>query len=221
MKFITFVLLTLSVALPIHTYQGVLIEGPSIYDYSSWDMPGWVGGSFGRATTYYPMVGTKNGAFELPNICNNYTNVSSTGDRFQVYYFDSANWNLWQSGGAAVCLNPDCGQVYSTTWSWSYTYPRSDTYYLVVQCRNSFLSCSMIININTYIPSGSGSALPSPTPAPQPPATHTPSPAGSDQWCSCSDRGTCEVIPRQVCTPVCSILFILGHSAVRTFFLLD
>jgi hypothetical protein len=182
-------------------------------------MLGVVGYSFGHVTSSYPLVSTTNGVlhyhFQWNEIYIDMHSCSPTlfsaGNHFQVYYLDSANWNSWQSGEHTNCINPNCNAVYSTSWTWTYAYPRNDTYFLVVQCHNAILLCLIIINWQAFIKSWTRPSLP--LPSPQPPlASPISSPVGLDQWCSCSNPSTCEVLPHQVCTQVCSILFSLYLS---------
>jgi hypothetical protein len=60
MKIIVFVLLMLNVALLIHS---AVIGAEYIYNYSSWEMLGVVGYSFGCVTSSYPVVSTTNSTF--------------------------------------------------------------------------------------------------------------------------------------------------------------
>jgi len=74
--------------------------------------------------------------------------ATTNGDSFLVYVLNQANFNLNQNNQAASCSNTGCNTIMTSSWLYPYQYPTTDTYYVVITCKNAVETCSFSINLN-------------------------------------------------------------------------
>jgi len=74
--------------------------------------------------------------------------ATTNGDSFLVYVLNQANFNLYQNNQAALCSNTGCNTIMTLSWLYPYQYPTTDSYYVVITCKNVVEMCSFSINLN-------------------------------------------------------------------------
>ncbi|KAG9400229.1 hypothetical protein AC1031_011140 [Aphanomyces cochlioides] len=129
---------------------------------------------------------------------------SSQYDKFQVFLYDWTSYQNWNLGLSATCKNSGCNNIIDTGigpgYDTSVTIPTTDTYVVVVVCKNSGSpsTCKLNFNFNIAIVSGSPSTttLAPTTLAPTTLAPTTPAPtvqsATSPNGCTAiSNMNTC------------------------------
>ena len=67
---------------------------------------------------------------------------------YTVYLLNQGNYSIFQQGHTPACINPGCSTTLSSPWSFSYTYPTSGTYYLIITCKDSVEACNFLLNAN-------------------------------------------------------------------------
>lgn len=136
---------------------------------------------------------------------NTFTGSISTmnGDTFSAFLVDAANFANYQAGTSFTCFSgfgscvsgaPTPGtSAVSISGSWT----ASSTYYLVIECDNSVVSCQLAYNFDLNVASSTSAPTSSPT-SPPPATTAAPAPAPGDvTWAgsyavqSGCDQATC------------------------------
>ena len=82
--------------------------------------------------------------FMNPSVMITTTNSNS----FLVYVLNQANFNFNQNNQAALCSNTGCNTIITSSWLYPYQYPTTNTYYVVITCKNVVETCSFFINFN-------------------------------------------------------------------------